>query len=325
MSLLVIDGETVRRLLTYEACIPLMREAMMALSAGATQQLLRQIIDMGDAGDQFGVMPGAMDHTFGAKLISVFPRNFDRALPSHQGFITLFERENGAPAAIIQAGEVTAIRTACASAAATDALARPEAHVLALLGYGEQAERHAEAIARIRPLTEVRVWGRSPERAAAFSRKMEARLPLPFQVAATAREAVADADLICAVSGASEPILEGAWVAEGAHVNLVGSARPGPREADDAMVVRSRLFADHAEGVRRQGAEWLHALAQGRVTEDHLLGEIGEVMSGTLPGRLSAGDITVYKSLGCIAQDLASGWFLYREALAKGMGVSVAF
>ncbi len=324
MSLLVIDGATVRQVLTYEACIPLMREAMIALSAGRTQQLLRQIIDMGE-GDQFGVMPGAMDETFGAKLISVFPRNFDRDMPSHQGVITLFDRESGAPVAVIQAGEVTAIRTAAASAAATHVLARPDAHVLALLGYGEQAERHAEAIAQVRAVSEVRVWGRSLERAEAFCRRMSERLPLPFQSCGTARAAVEGADLICAVSGAGEPILEGAWVAAGAHVNLVGSARAGLREADDDLVARGRLFADHAEGVRRQGGEWLHALAAGRVEENHLLGEIGEVMAGALPGRLSAGDVTIYKSLGSIVQDLASGWFLYREALARGLGAVVAF
>ncbi|MDQ0463105.1 ornithine cyclodeaminase [Caulobacter ginsengisoli] len=324
MSLLVIDGATVRQILTYEACIPLMREAMIALSAGRTRQTLRQIIDMGD-GDQFGVMPGAAEDTFGAKLISVFPRNFDRAMPSHQGVIALFDRESGAPVAVIQAGEVTAIRTAAASAAATDVLARPDAHVLALLGYGEQAERHAEALARVRPLSEVRVWGRSAERAAAFAGRMGARLPLPFRVCATAREAVEGADLICAVSGASEPILEGAWVDEGAHVNLVGSARAGPREADDDLVARARLFADHAESVRRQGGEWLHALASGRVGETHLLGEIGQVMAGDLPGRLSEADVTVYKSLGIVVQDLASGWFLYRQAQARGLGASVAF
>lgn len=324
MSLLVIDKATVRELLAYEACIPLMRQTMMALSAGRTQQLLRQIIDMGE-GDQFGVMPGATEDTFGAKLISVFPRNFDRGTPSHQGVIALFDRESGAPVALIQAGEVTAIRTAAASAAATDALARPDAHVLCLLGYGEQAERHAEAIAKIRPLSEVRVWGRSPERAEAFAARMRARLPLPFQVCATPREAVSGADLICAVSGASEPILQGAWVAPGAHVNLVGSSRAGPREADDALVARGRFFADHAEGVRRQGAEWLHALEAGAVAEDHLLGEIGEVMAGEVLGRVSAEDVTVYKSLGAIAQDLFSCRLIYREARARGLGADVAF
>lgn len=324
MSLLVIDAVTVRRILTYDACIPLMRQAMMALSSGRTQQLLRQIIDMG-GGDQFGVMPGADEETFGAKLISVFPRNFERGAPSHQGVITLFDRESGAPVAVIQAGEVTAIRTAAASAAATDVLARPEARSLALLGYGEQAERHAQAIAVVRPIAEVRVWGRAPDRAAAFCRRMEAQLALPFRACADARTAVAGADIVCAVSGASEPILQGDWVEAGAHVNLVGSSRAGPREADDRMVARARFFADHAEGVRRQGAEWLHALAAGAVGEDHLLGEIGEVMAGTLPGRTGPGDVTVYKSLGSIVQDLASGWLLYREALARGLGARVAF
>jgi ornithine cyclodeaminase/alanine dehydrogenase-like protein (mu-crystallin family) len=324
MPLRVIDRETVSRLLTYQACIPLMREAMTALSAGRTTQTLRQLLPVG-GGSVFGVMPGVMDQTFGAKLISVFPGNFAKGKQSHQGGVLLFEPEGGEPVALIHAGEVTAIRTAAASAAATDALARPEASILALLGYGEQALTHARAMVHVRPISEIRIWGRSAERAGVLARRLETELVLPVAVAASPREAVAGADMICAVSAAREPILLGQDVADGAHVNLVGSSNAGPREADDALVVRGRVFADHREGVLRQGAEVLHAIEGGLIGEDHVLGEIGEVMSGAKPGRVGEADVTIYKSLGAIVQDLAAGWFIYRQAVEQGLGAEAAF
>jgi len=324
MTLRIIDRETVRRLLTYEAAIPLMREAMMALSAGRTKQLLRQIIHLGEQ-RAFGVMPGASEETFGAKLISVFPGNFAKGRQSHQGGVFLFEPEGGAPVAVIHAGEITAIRTAAASAAATDALARSDAGVLALLGYGEQALTHARAMVHVRPVSEIRIWGRSAERAGALAAALQAELKTPAGAAPTAREAAAGADLICAVSAATEPILLGADVMDGAHVNLVGSGAAGAREADDALVARGRLFADHRQGVLAQGGEVLHAMAAGLIGEDHVLGEIGEVMAGDLAGRLGEADVTIYKSLGAIAQDLAAAWFVYRRAIEAGLGTEVAF
>ena len=324
MSLRVIDQHTVREILTYSACIPLMREAMMALSSGRTKQTLRQIIDL-SGGRAFGVMPGAATETFGAKLISVYPENFAKGVQSHQGAVLLFDPESGALAALIHAGEVTAIRTAAATAAASDVLARPDASRLAILGYGEQALEHARAMVQVRPVSDIRIWGRSPDRAQALATRLEAELQRPVIVSANAREAVERADLICTVSAAFDPILQSAWVMDGAHVNLVGSSRDGPREVDDALVVRGRVFADHREGVLRQGAEVRHAIAAGLISEDHVLGEIGEVMSGAKVGRQAPGDVTIYKSLGAIVQDLYAGWFIYGRALAEGLGTEAAF
>jgi len=316
-GLLVISREEVAAHLSYEACIPLMREAMIALSTGRTRQLLRSILDL-DGGRAFGVMPGAMEQTFGAKLISVFPVGAART-PSHQGFVTLFDPETGAPAAILDASEITGIRTAAASAAATEALARPDARRLAILGTGEQALRHAEAIAATRPLERIAIWGRSTGKARAMAERVGG------EAVETAEEAVADADIICTVTGASEPILLSRWVRDGTHLNVVGSSRAGPVEIDTALVRRARFFADHAEGVRRQGAELLVAIAEGAVDEDHLLGEIGEVFAGTLPGRTGAADITLYKSLGSIVQDLAAASYLVARAREEGFGTRIAF
>jgi ornithine cyclodeaminase len=324
MAVRVIDQETVRRLLPYDACIPLMREAMVALSTGRTRQTLRQIIDLG-GGRALGVMPGAAPDTFGAKLISVFPENFAKGVQSHQGAVLLFDPETGARAAVIHAGEVTAIRTAAATAAASDVLASPDASRLAILGYGEQAREHARAMVHIRPVSEIRIWGRSAERAGVLARELEAELQRPVMVASGAREAVRDADLICTVTAASEPVLEGAWVTDGAHVNLVGSSRDGPREVDDDLVVRGRLFADHREGVLRQGAELRHAIAAGLVGEDHVLGEIGEVMAGAKSGRTAPDEVTIYKSLGAIVQDLYAGWLIHQSSIEQGLGTEAPF
>ncbi|HEY2177306.1 MAG TPA: ornithine cyclodeaminase family protein [Caulobacteraceae bacterium] len=305
-----IDKAEVGRRLTYEAAIALVREAMIAFSAGRTRQLLRSILPL--AGERmFGVMPGALGEAapFGAKLISVFPGNFSHGLPSHQGLIVLFDPESGAAVCAVDAGEVTAIRTAAASAVATDALARPDARRLAILGYGEQATTHLRALTKVRPISEVAVWGRSPERAARFAAAMEAELGLPCAALADAHAAVAQADIVCTLTAATDPILAGAWLAPGSHVNLVGAGHAGQAEADAEVIVRSLFIADSREGVEAQGGEFRRARAAGH--DVAIAGEIGEVLAGTRPGRQDVDEITVYKSLGHVVQDLACAWALH--------------
>jgi ornithine cyclodeaminase/alanine dehydrogenase-like protein (mu-crystallin family) len=310
-----IDREEVSRRLTYEICIPIVRHAMIAFSRGETRQLLRSIIPLSE-GRLFGVMPGAMGTRapFGAKLISVFPENFVRGIQSHQGLVILFDPETGAPVCVVHAGELTAIRTAAASAVATDALARPDARRLAILGYGEQGATHARAISKVRDLQSISIWGRSPERAQAFAKRTQAELAVPAVSARTVEQAVAEADIVCTVTSSPEPILKGAWVRPGTHLNLVGSSHAGPVEVDNDLVVRSRFIADSREGVLNQGAEFLRAKAAGVIGDDHIVGEIGQVLAGTVEGRRSAEEITVYKSLGHVVQDLASAWVLYSQA-----------
>ena len=251
---------------------------------------------------------------FGAKLISVFPENFALGKQSHQGVVVLFDPETGAPVCVVHAGELTAIRTAAASAVATDALARRDARRLALVGYGEQAATHARAIAQVREVESIVVWGRSPQRARVFAQRVGEELRVPVAVAANVEEAVADADIVCTVTSAAEPILKGAWVRPGTHLNLVGSGYAGPAEVDSDLVVRSRFIADSREGVLHQGAEFLRAKAAGLIGDDHIVGEIGQVLAGEIEGRRSPEEITVYKSLGHVVQDLASAWALYSMA-----------
>src|SRR5579859_7702608 len=207
----MLSRDDVAAKLTFDICIPAVRAAMTALAKGETRQLPRGYLPL-EQGRIFGTMSGALGDggPFGAKLISVFPDNFDRGIPSHQGVVVLFDRDSGRPIALADGGEITAIRTGCASAVATDALARPDASRLALFGYGEQSETHLQAISRVRKLTAFSVWGRSPERARAFADKMSEKTGLTVTASASAQEAAGEADIICTLTNARDPILLGA-------------------------------------------------------------------------------------------------------------------
>lgn len=322
MSLLVIDAETVRRLLPMGRCIALMRDAMMSLSNLETLQPLRQVI-MLDGGRAFASMCGALGGSdmYGAKVIGVDPANRALGKQTHQGGILVFDPAENRPVALVHAGEVTAIRTAAASAAATDALAQPDASVLAVLGYGEQARRHVEAMRLVRPIREVRVWGRDAAQADLFVAKVEG---VAARTAPDPATCVAGADIVCTVTSAVEPILDGAEIDAGTHLNVVGSSYLGPREIGDALVVRARIFGDHRSGVLAQGAEFAHARDAGLIDDAHFIGEIGEVFAGRVVGRTGPSEVTIYKSLGHVVQDLAGARFLYEAAKADSM-VQVPF
>lgn len=284
---------------------------MIALSDGTAKQLLRSFIGL-DA-RTFAIMPAALSANgyFGAKLVSVFAAaGGGRA---HEGLVVLFDGKTGKPICTADAGAITRIRTAAASAVATDALARSEASVLAVLGTGKQAEAHIEAIATIRGLDRILVWGRAAGAAEEFAARMSGRTGLSVSAAPTARQAAADADIICTVTSAHEPVLHGDWVKSGAHVNVVGSSGPGPVEIDLALVLKSRFFADHREHVLAHGSEFLRAKQLGAVSDDHIVAEIGEVLAGVKPGRLSDTDLTLYKSLGHAVQDLAAAAWLHQN------------
>lgn len=309
-----IDRDEIARRLTYDRCIPIVREAMIAFSTGETKQLLRSILPLSE-GRLFGVMPGALGahEPFGAKILSVFKDNALKGKQSHQGVVLLFEPDGGEPVCLLHAGEITAIRTAAASAVASDALARKDAKRLTILGTGEQALTHARAVSKVRDLETLVLWGRSEDTARRLAAKLGDELKIETIVAPTARVAVVDADIVCTVTSAVEPIMEGKWLRPGAHINIVGSSYAGPVEVDNETVARARFFADSREGVIAQGAEFLNAKKAGLIGDDHIVGEIGEVLAGKIEGRRSEDEITAYKSLGHIVQDLASAWALYAE------------
>ena len=307
---MVIDAATVRAQLSHAAAYDAVRDAMIALSGGRVRQLLRSFIGL-ESGGTFALMPAALDGgVFGAKLVSVITGPDGRR--SHQGVVVLFDGEDGAPICVADAAEITALRTAAASAVATDALARPDANVLAILGTGLQAQEHAAAVAAARDLSEIRIWGRSTDRSRALAQLITLETGVPVRVAADVATAVSGADIVCTVTSARDPILKGDQIGPGVHINVVGSSGPGPAEIDDALVAKSRFFVDHAEHVRAHGAEYLRALANGEIAEDHIAGEVGAVLVGAA-GRTSPEEVTIYKSLGHAVQDLAVAAWLYER------------
>lgn len=311
------DAAAVRAGLDYPGCIEQIARAMQAFSQSTLAQPLRSIMPVGPE-QLFALMPGQMDGGgFGAKVISVFPDPAKPSRSAHRGLVVLFSGETGEVLCTGDAGEITHIRTAAASAVATRALSRPDARHLALFGCGAQARTHARAITQVRPIEAITVWGRSAETAQPFAETMSAELGLPVHFEPDGRRA-AQADIICTVSSATTPILLGEWLRPGTHVNLVGSSFAGPVEVDHAAVQAARFFVDSGASAMAAAAEFLAARAAGLVGDGHIAGEIGEVLSGTLAGRQSGDQITIYKSLGHIVQDLSALAYLHHGSGAQG-------
>jgi ornithine cyclodeaminase/alanine dehydrogenase-like protein (mu-crystallin family) len=274
-----------------------------------------------------GMMPGylADPECFGVKLVSLIPRNKPPEYSSHLGLVLLFEGDHGQPVALLDAAEITAIRTAAASGLATRLLARQEAADLALLGAGEQARSHLEAMLAVRTLRRIRVWARDRDKARAFAEVEGARHRIAVETSPTVREAIAGADIICTMTKSREPILQGDWLTPGVHMNVVGSSIAAAAEIDTPAVVKARFFVDRRESTINEGGEFIRALKSGAITPDHILGEIGEVANGSKIGRSSPLDVTLYKSLGIAPQDLASAHYVLEKARAAGVGQVIDF
>ena len=317
----LLNAAIVRELLPMDVCVPLMRRAFAMVATGATVQPVRQALHLPDRRGLVGWMPGytADPAWLGVKVVSVFPQNFGTAFGSHQGMVLLFETTHGAPVAILDGREITAIRTAAATAVATDVLASPQATSLGLFGYGEQAESHVEALLLVRPFSEIRIWGRDAGRAREFAAAMKARHGCHIEAVADPRDAAA-CDVVCTLTAAAEPILEGAWLRPGRHVNIVGSSIPTTSEVDDATIVAGRLFVDFKENALALGGDFRRAKAKGLVDDDYIVGTVGDVITGAVPARVSPADITLFKSLGMSSEDILSADYILQEARRLGKG-----
>ena len=293
MKVLIVSQAEVARLLPMAECIEVMEDALSALARGQALLPLRQVLMLPNGRGAFAAMPGHLSDpaAVGIKVITVFPGNHGTEYDSHQGAVLLFETERGRLLAVMDASSITAIRTAAVSAVATRALARPEATTLGLLGTGVQAKTHLEAMALARPLRRVRVWSRDPQHVRAFVDRARARHGLDVRAAASAREAVQDADVVCTVTSSREPVLQGAWLRPGAHVNAVGSSVRATRELDTAAVVRARLFVDRRESALSEAGDFLIPRAEGAITDDHIQAELGDVLIGRAPGRRDAEEV----------------------------------
>jgi len=322
---LIIAQADVAELLVMDECIELMAGTLQALAEGDAQQPLRNVMWLPSKTGLLGMMPSSLGTAgvMGVKVISVFPGNQDTPYDAHQGAVLLFETGQGRLLAVVDASEVTAIRTAAVSGVATRRLSRSDAGDLAILGSGVQAGRHLEAMLLARTIRRVRVWSRNPEHGRAFAERESKRHGIPVEPIETARDAVADADLICCVTASGEPVLCGEWIAEGAHINAVGSCTPAARELDGSAVAGARLFVDRRESVLNESGDFLLAREEGLVTDDHIQAELGEVLVGQHPGRGSHEETTLFKSLGLAVEDLACADQVYRRAIESGVGTEV--
>jgi len=321
----ILTATDVARLLPYSRCIPAMREVMQLTSERAVVLPLRQFMNVPGTAGKLGLMPGYVSKpaSFGVKIVSKFPRPPGAAHGSHVGAVMLFDAAEGLPLALLDGGMLTAIRTASTTAMATDVLARAEARSLLMVGCGEEAEHHFAALREVRAFERLAVWGRDAGRASAFAARMSRRHGRQVEAASDLATAVSSADVICTVTSATTPILRGEWLRPGQHVNLVGAAIATSAEADAEVVRRSRFYCDYREAAMAAAGELLDAIRSGVVTESQLRGEIGEVLLGRIPGRESADDITLYKSLGVTSQDLAAAQIVHAAALQQGVGLDV--
>jgi alanine dehydrogenase len=293
-----LDEEEVRSLLRMEELIPVMANALRGLSAGEVEQLARSVLPVGEHNGFFGTMPAFGGGALGAKLVTFYPDN--KGVPTHHAVILLFRPETGEPIATIDGRLITEMRTAAVSAVATDLLARREIEVLAILGSGVQAQSHLEALRIVRHFREVRVW--SPRRAGDFAKKFG------VTATATAEEAIRGADVILVATSATAPVLKGAWLSPGAHVNAVGATLPHWRELDDDVLVRAKLYVESYEAAAKASGD---VIAAGRI-----FAELGEVLAGAKPGRQSNDEVTLYKSVGVAIEDVAAAALVYEQASA---------
>jgi ornithine cyclodeaminase len=326
--MLLIDRATVRELYPVERALPVMAEAMRRYSSGQVELPLRTILrpekDTGLLGTMPGFVAGDDLAGYGLKAMVLKPENPARGLDLHIGVVMVFDPETGVPLALMDAGAVTAVRTAAVSAVATEALARADAGDLAVLGSGVQARSHLEAMRLVRPLRRVRVWSRTAENAEAFRGWAATELGIEVETVGTPAEALAGADLVCTTTAAKEPVVQAADLAPGVHVNAVGASFIDHRELSSRAVAEASYFVDSRESAVAESGDLRAPLTEGLVGPDHIRAELGEVLLGTRPGRREESEITVFKSLGLGVQDIMSGFAVAEEAAARGLGQTFA-
>jgi alanine dehydrogenase len=327
MKVLIINQAQVRQLLPMDECIEVMEEALKTLARGDAILPLRPILWLPEKVGALGMMPSYLGdiQAMGLKVIAVFPGNHGTQYDSHQGAVLLFETKYGQLLAIMDASNITAIRTAAVSGVATRLLAREDADDVAILGSGVQARTHLAAMTNTRTIRRARVWSRNAEHAAHFAERESQRHGINVEVSPTVQAAVEGASIICTTTSSREPVLEGAWIAPGAHINAVGSSVPFARELDTTEVVKSRLFVDRRESTLNEAGDFLIPKQEGVIGDDHILGEIGELLLGTVQGRKANDEITLFKSLGLAVEDLAAANHIYKKALANEVGTHIEF
>ncbi|MEK7380924.1 MAG: ornithine cyclodeaminase family protein [Gemmatimonadota bacterium] len=317
----VITQAEVPGLLSMASCIEVMERTFRALAGGQVEQPLRTGLPVREHG-LFLAMPAALPRigAFGLKAIAVLPENEGTAWDSHQGVVVLFGPGPQALVAVIEASSLTAIRTAAVSGLATRLLARADAGDLAMIGTGVEARTHLEAMAAVRPLRRIRVWRRSPRRCEEYAAWARGVVSVPVEVAPSAEAAVREADLVCLVTSATVPVVQGEWFSPGAHLNAVGAHRPDSRETDSDTVARARVFVDSRAAALAEAGDLMIPIEEGRITAGHIVGELGDLVTGRMPGRQDDAEITLFKSLGLAVEDIAAAHAVWQRAEEVGAG-----
>lgn len=324
--MLVVNRQDVERTLSMPVAIAAMRDVLVALDRGHAVQPLRSSFELPGTTDRCYLMPAyaGTPAALGVKVLTAVHGNAATRFDVHQGAVLLFGT-HGEVLALIDATSITATRTAAVSAVATDALARPEAAHLAILGSGAQAQSHLEAMACIRPIARVSVWSREREHAERFARRARASSGLAVEVHESVAAAVHGADIICAATAAHAPILAAGDLPRGAHINAVGSGSPSHRELASDVVRDSRVYVDRLESAINEAGDIVLAIADGAISEHHIVGELGAVLTGRIDGRRSPDEITLFKSVGLGAEDVAAASAIYHACLANASGTRVEF
>lgn len=331
MPTLLLSDHDVQALLPMAECIDVMADALRGVADGDAVLPLRTVLRLGESPNAFISMPAILGTgaraSLGAKVITVFPGNDATPFDAHIGVVLLFDAEFGTLLAVADASSITAIRTSAVSGLATRWLAREDARRVAMLGAGVLAMPHLEAMCAVRPIERATVWSRSGgasgSRAQTFAARARDAFGITVTVCDSVELAVADADVVCTITSSRTPVLEGRWLRPGTHVNAVGASIRTARELDTAAVAGARLFGDRRESVLAESGDVLIPIAEGAITESHLLGELGELVTGRIAGRTSPSDITLFKSLGLAVEDVAALRYIHTEAVASGRGISV--
>lgn len=324
--MLVVNRQDVERAMSMPAAIDAMREVLVALDEGRAIQPLRSSFELPGTDHCCWLMPAfaGSPALLGVKVLTAFHGNAGTPFDVHQGAVLLFGA-HGELLALIDATSITATRTAAVSAVATDVLARADSTHLAILGAGAQATSHLDAMMCARPIVHVSVWSRTTEHAERFARAARQRVDARVDVCGSVREAVQGADIICATTAAHSAIVEAGMVPSGAHINAVGSGSPSHRELSGQVVRDARVYVDRLESALQEAGDIVLAIADGTISDTHIVGEIGAVLTGRVEGRRSALEITLFKSVGLGAEDVAAASAIYRACLANGCGTRVEF
>jgi alanine dehydrogenase len=312
----------IARLITMDELIDAMQEALRRFSGGDVVQPVRAVLPVNGGRDVFALMPSYVREPalLGAKLVTVFPQNGDLQLPTHLAAILLFSPETGALRAVLDGRYITEVRTAAVSAVSANLLARDDAAVLAILGSGAQARSHLHALDRVFELSDVRVWSPTPEHQEAFVDEMRTSTKATLAGAASAAEAVRDADLVVLATSSAEPVVRSDWIKPGAHVMSVGACRPTQREMDPELLRRGRLYVDSKAAALVESGDVVMAIKEGRIAESHIVGELGALVAGKVEGRRWPQDVTIFKSLGLAVEDVVAADLAYRRALIEDAG-----